>query len=175
MDFIETAGVAMVGVAFLNGMLERERREKKDLEMAMGSGYTDEDEFEEWVASTLRAAGWRAVYRTPKTNDQGADVIATDHSGTKWAVQAKHYSDAVGNSAIQEAVASMAYYRATRSAVVTSGPGYTRAAKGLAGPNHTELWLAEDLREMARSADWSPSWKRWLRRALAVVSPRAAQ
>lgn len=102
-------------------------------------------ELELHVAGVIAALpGWRAE-ATPGSADQGADVIATGPSGTRVAVQVKHYRNAVGNKAVQEIVASKAFYRCAHAVVVTSGPGYTRAAHELAEANAVPLWTAHDL------------------------------
>ena len=88
--------------------------------------------------------GWKAE-ATRSSSDQDADVIATSPSGVKIAVQVKHYRSPVGNKAVQEIVASKAFYRAEHAVVVTSGPGYTRSALELARANNFRLWQASDL------------------------------
>lgn len=88
--------------------------------------------------------GWKAE-ATRSSSDQGADVIATSPAGVKIAVQVKHYRSPVGNKAVQEIVASKAFYKAEHAVVVTSGPGYTRSAVELARANNVRLWQAADL------------------------------
>ncbi|WP_456830989.1 restriction endonuclease [Deinococcus sp. UYEF24] len=88
--------------------------------------------------------GWKAE-ATRSSSDQGADVIATSPTGIRVAVQVKHYRSPVGNKAVQEIVASKAFYRAEHAVVVTSGPGYTRSALELARANDVRLWQANDL------------------------------
>lgn len=88
--------------------------------------------------------GWKAE-ATRGGGDQGADVIATGPGGVKVAVQVKHYRNNVGNKAVQEIVASKAYYACSHAVVFTSGPGYTKAAHELAKANSVPLWTPEDL------------------------------
>ncbi len=92
-------------------------------------------QLENLVDGVLSAqVGWRAeVARYP--GDQGADVIAVGPQGVRLAIQVKHYPGNVGNKAVQEVVASKAYYRAGGAAVFTSGPGFTRSATLLAQAN----------------------------------------
>ena len=102
-------------------------------------------ELELQVATVVGALpGWKAE-ATRSSSDQGADVIATSPAGVKIAVQVKHYRSPVGNKAVQEIVASKAFYRAEHAVVVTSGPGYTRSALELARVNNVRLWQATDL------------------------------
>lgn len=102
-------------------------------------------ELELHVARVVAALpGWKAE-ATRGSADQGADVIATAPGGARVAVQVKHYRNNVGNKAVQEIVASKAFYRCAHAVVVTSGPGYTRAAHELARANAVRLWTADDL------------------------------
>lgn len=104
-------------------------------------------DFEHWCAERLSSYGWDATV-SGKTGDQGADVIAT-RDGEKLVIQCKRYSKPVGNSAVQEIVASIAYYRADRGAVVSSS-GFTTAAQTLARANGI---LLIDAASLARDAE----------------------
>lgn len=112
------------------------------------------------VAQVISALpGWTATANRGSA-DQGADVIATGPKGRKVAVQVKHYPNSnVGNKAVQEIVASKAIYRCAHAVVVTSGPGYTRAAKELAQANGVVLWHPGDLlrlQELAKTGQAPP-------------------
>lgn len=97
------------------------------------------------VAQVIAALpGWRAE-ATRGSSDQGADVIAAGPGGVRVAVQVKHYRGNVGNGAVQEIVASKAFYRCAHAVVVTSGPGYTRPAQALAKANGVPLWGPDEL------------------------------
>jgi hypothetical protein len=74
-------------------------------------------EFEHFVASVFRKRGWN-VQVTPGSGDQGADLIAT-LGDERLAIQTKCYGSPVGNSAVQEVAASLAFYKAKRGMVVT--------------------------------------------------------
>lgn len=102
-------------------------------------------EFEAYVAAAFVERGWKAR-ATKGSGDQGADVVAESPAGVRFVVQVKKYRKAVGNKAVQEIVAAKAMYRATQAIVVTSGPGYTRAAEELAQVNDVALWGLDDLR-----------------------------
>lgn len=93
--------------------------------------------FEHYWGDFFRVQGYKATV-TPESGDQGADVII-EKDGIKTAIQAKKYKGAVGNSAVQEVVASKAYYGCQRAMVITIGK-YTSAAKELARVNGVELW-----------------------------------
>lgn len=79
---------------------------------------------------------------TPKTGDQGADVIILI-DGVKIVIQAKKYTGVVGNAAVQEVFAAKEYYEADYAMVVTSSR-YTQSATTLAGKIDVELATAED-------------------------------
>ncbi|MBB5234506.1 restriction endonuclease [Deinococcus budaensis] len=109
-------------------------------------------ELELHVAQVISALpGWRAD-ATRGSSDQGADVIAVSPRGARVAIQVKHYTGNVGNAAVQEIVASKALYRCVHAAVVTSGPGYTRAAQELARANSVVLWGPEALFQLQAAA-----------------------
>jgi hypothetical protein len=67
-------------------------------------------EFEEFVASIFRKMGYFADV-TKGSGDQGIDIIA-EKGDKKFGIQTKCYSNAVSNSAIQEAVAGIHFYPA---------------------------------------------------------------
>ena len=75
---------------------------------------------------------------TQHSGDQGVDVIA-EKGTAKLAIQAKCYGSAVGNSAVQEAVAGMAYYGCNK-AMVVSNSTFTKGASELARANGVVLW-----------------------------------
>ncbi|HJW29343.1 MAG TPA: restriction endonuclease [Saprospiraceae bacterium] len=87
-------------------------------------------EYEHYVCHVLNDSGWSARV-TKASGDQGVDVIA--HLGSKSVViQCKLYnSQAVGNAAVQEAIAGREFEK-TRYAAVVSNATYTPAAKQLA-------------------------------------------
>lgn len=86
-----------------------------------------------------------------QSGDQGHDVIATkvDH---KIGIQSKCYSGSVGNSAVQEAVAGMSFYKVDKSIVITNNY-FTTSVIELAKSNRVILWdrtiLKEKLSEYA--------------------------
>lgn len=99
-------------------------------------------EFEELLAAHFKKAGYR-VSLTPANNDYGADLVLKNKKEI-IVVQAKRYKGKVSNSAIQEVVAAMPYYNATRAMVVTNSY-FTKNAKTLANANQVILWDRNDL------------------------------
>lgn len=67
----------------------------------------------------------------------GADVIAYKND-TKYVIQAKFYSNPVGNKAVQEVVASIGMYKADKGIVITNNT-FTPSAIELAKANDIEL------------------------------------
>lgn len=89
--------------------------------LGAGSGI----EFEEFVAKTLRDAGW-ATRLTKKSGDQGLDLLASNER-FRVAIQCKRYSLPVGNAAVQEVHAAADFFGATHAVVVTTSSFTTPA------------------------------------------------
>lgn len=111
------------------------------------------NQFEHYVANLIQALpGWKAS-ATRASGDQGCDVVAVSPDGARYAIQVKHYSNNVGNKAVQEIVAAKPMYNAQAAIVVTSGPGYTRQAIELANANGVVLWTLTDLAQIRRAVE----------------------
>ena len=93
-------------------------------------------DFEVLISQVLQEAGYR-VSGTPRTGDQGADVIA-EINGKRIIIQAKRYSGVVGNKAVQEVFAAKTFYRGDLAIVVTSSE-FSRSAVELAQQNSVVL------------------------------------
>jgi HJR/Mrr/RecB family endonuclease len=78
-----------------------------------------------------------AVQKTGKIGDQGGDLIA-NLNGQRIVIQAKCYSNTVGNAAVQEAVAAQKFYDCNKVMVVTNS-SFTQEAIELAKVNNVEL------------------------------------
>lgn len=99
-------------------------------------------QFEHHCADVLRSLGWKC--KTTRTSgDFGIDLIA-EHSGHRVVFQVKKWSKPVNLSAVQEAVAGAALYRASRAYVV-SVSGYQRSAVRLAAANNVRLLSYQEL------------------------------
>ena len=104
-------------------------------------GNMDGMAFEVLIEKEMEARGW-IVHRTPKTGDQGIDLIC-ERNATKIGIQCKCYSKSVGNKAVQEAIAGCKYYKLNLVAVISNAK-FTEAAKRLANtPNVTLLHHSE--------------------------------
>lgn len=95
-------------------------------------------EFEHWCAGELVRRGFHQVKVTQASGDYGADITAVDKKGQKWVFQCKHYKKHVPNTAVQEAVAAKAHYKADRAGVMTNSQ-LTKKARELAWDNAVEL------------------------------------
>ena len=121
-------------------------------EPAAPSPIGDEDiisgeHYETLCRNLLQAQGWR-VDTTPVTGDQGADLIA-DADGCRVVIQCKFYSRPVGNKAVQEAHAAMAFHAGDRAAVVSNAL-FTRSAQQLARVSGVLLLHHDELADLDR-------------------------
>lgn len=94
-------------------------------------------EFEKFMQILLAKMGY-STELTKVSGDQGIDIIARKNE-QKIGVQAKCYSGKVSNSAVQEVVAGLAYYKLDKGIVVTNS-WYTDGAIQLAQANNIVLW-----------------------------------
>lgn len=104
----------------------------------------DGAQFEQYVAELFEKMGYKTEV-TKHSNDQGIDVLAKNEIVT-IGIQAKCYSGAVGNAAVQEAIAGKTLYKADKVMVVTNNK-FTPAAKELAKAANVELWDRRKLME----------------------------
>lgn len=102
-------------------------------------------EFENYLKIHFEKKGYQ-VKITPASNDYGADLILSKY-GEKIAVQVKRYKGKIGNTAIQEVVASLGYYSAKKGMVITNS-FFTANAIKLAEANNIELWDRNKLIEV---------------------------
>lgn len=102
------------------------------------------NEFEEFVGMLFKKMGYSSQV-TKQSGDQGLDVIAI-RNGIKIGVQAKCYSNTVGNSAVQEAVAGKSFYNCDKVVVITNNY-FTQSAVELAQSNNVILWNRDMLKE----------------------------
>ena len=106
------------------------------------SGY----KFEEFMKHVYEQLGY-SVYHTPKSGDQGADLILTSKEKKRIAVQVKRYSGKVSNSAVQEVVAAKGFYKCSEGIVVTNSY-FTDSARQLAKANFIDLVDRNELEKM---------------------------
>jgi hypothetical protein len=112
---------------------EEQKGRKRTLEeLAFLSGV----DFETAVGRVLLEHGWQ-VSATAASGDQGADLIAS-RGERRVIIQAKRYTGAVGNKAVQEVVGAIPFYGGTEGCVVTNST-FTPAARALAQKNNIRL------------------------------------
>lgn len=100
-------------------------------------------EFENFIGKLFSRMGYETTV-TQASGDQGIDVIV-EKNGKKYGVQAKCYSNTVSNSAIQEVVAGITFYKCDKAIVVTNNY-FTRSAIDLAKANNVVLWNRDMLK-----------------------------
>ena len=93
-------------------------------------------EFEDYVATRLRHAGWQVTF-TPTVGDYGVDLIA-EKDGEFLAIQCKRHGKPVGVAAVQQVVSGARHHGCSRSIVVTNQE-FTLAAKQLAATHGCQL------------------------------------
>lgn len=118
----------------LYGNVDAEK--KKTKELYDFRSITDGFEFEEYVGRLYKKLGY-VVEHTKLSGDQGADLVV-EKGGIKTVVQTKLYTKPVGNTAVQEVVASIRFYKANNGIVVTNNT-FTPSAIELAKKNNIEL------------------------------------
>jgi restriction system protein len=103
--------------------------------------------FEDFLQEVFEDLGYH-VERTKATGDQGADLIL-NKNGTRTAVQAKGYAESVGNGAVQQAHAGMAFYECHRCVVVTNSV-FTSSAMDLVRRINCTLIAGNHLPDLIR-------------------------
>lgn len=96
----------------------------------------DGHQFEGLLEILFKKMGYY-VENTSLSGDQGADLILSGSQG-KIVVQAKCYSNKVGNKSVQEVVAAIAFYNAN-SGIVATNNEFTSSAIELAKANNIML------------------------------------
>ncbi|MCD6159310.1 MAG: restriction endonuclease [Kosmotoga sp.] len=99
-------------------------------------------DFERFLLLLFRRLGYNA-HLTGRGKDQGADLVIKKRF-LRTAVQAKRYSNSVGNAAVQQVYASRKIYNCRKAMVVTNSR-FTREARELARKTGVVLWDREKL------------------------------
>lgn len=105
-------------------------------------------DFENNLADLLKQNGFDSVTGTPKTGDQGADLIAK-RNGKTIIIQAKRYAGTVGNKAVQEVIAAINFYNGDEGWVVTNS-SFTKSARELANKSRIKLIDGADLQQFSQ-------------------------
>lgn len=112
-------------------------------------------EFEEYLTTLFQALGYHAE-NTKISGDQGVDVLVCKN-GKKYGIQAKYYSQPVGNFAVQEILAGREYFKLSKGIVVTNAT-YTASAKDLAEKTQIRLIDGDELQQIIRLAKAGKHW-----------------
>jgi restriction system protein len=104
-------------------------------------------EFEDFLAKVFTVLGFD-IETTKRSTDQGADLFA-ERFGRKIVVQAKNYSDSVGNAAVQQMLAAKTFFNCDDAMVVTNNY-FTPSARQLAEAGGVKL---VDRRELQQYLD----------------------
>lgn len=136
--------------------IEQRRFERAGLADVKRMSWRD---FEKYLAHLFRSLGYK-VELTPPSGDFGVDLILTDGTGKRIAVQAKRWKNKkVGNDAVQAVVGGAAYYKCSQTIVITTS-GYSDQAVKMAKETGTHLWGLKELGdrvERIRRAGSSPA------------------
>lgn len=106
-------------------------------------------EFEEYLTSLFTALGYKAE-NTKISGDQGIDVLVIKDK-KKYGIQAKYYSQPVGNSAVQEVIAGREYFKLNKGIVITNST-FTKSARQLAEKTNVRLIDGEELNDIIQRA-----------------------
>ena len=111
------------------------------------------EEFEEFLEFHFKKEGYK-THLTPKTGDYGADLVVKK-GREKIVVQAKRWNQNVGVEAVQQAVASIKYYKAHRAMVITNS-SFTENARNLAKANNVTLIDRKDILKLTEKNQSCP-------------------
>lgn len=107
----------------------------------------DGHDFEYFCAELLKKNGFKDVFVTNRSSDQGVDIIAEKES-VKFGIQCKCHSQDIGNKAVQEVYAGKTFYKCHVGIVLTNRY-FTKSAKELAENNGVILWDRDKLISLA--------------------------
>ncbi|MBI3888214.1 restriction endonuclease [Candidatus Nomurabacteria bacterium] len=108
-------------------------------------------DFENHLADLLKKNGFDSVTGTPKTGDQGADLIAK-RNGKTIIIQAKRYAGTVGNKAVQEVIGAINFYNGDEGWVITNS-SFTKSARELANKSGIKLIDGTDMQQFSHAVN----------------------
>ena len=130
--------------------------------------YMDGHSFEYFCADVLRQNGYSDVKVTQGSGDQGVDILA-ERDNIKYAIQCKHYSQPVGNKAVQEIYTGMRFYHCHVGIIMTNNY-FTQSAKDLAKENGIVLWDREYLLKFLGTKEETDAGKADIIKDVSVVN-----
>lgn len=106
-------------------------------------------EFEDWLVILFKMMGYQTK-NMQLTGDQGIDLIVAKDN-VRYGIQAKYYSESVGNTAVQQVIAGREFYGLEQGAVITNST-YTPSAKKLAAKTNIRLIDGTELKKIVALA-----------------------
>ena len=131
----------------------KRRKQKKIDEMMLLAGNIDEmpgEQFERILCIMFEKLGYKSTH-VGQSGDFGADIILQNSDGKRIIVQAKRYSENVGNSAVQEVYSAIPIHNGHEGWVVTNSY-YTKAAVKQANGCGVKLIDRDGLFDMLKSS-----------------------
>ena len=128
---------------YLNNDFTKEKKE--DVDKYRFNNIKTGEAFELYLKEIFINLGYK-VELTKASGDQGADLVIIKNE-IKTVVQAKFYSNTVGNKAVQEVVGAIKFYNADRGMVITNST-FTKSAIELADANSIELVDGKKLEQL---------------------------
>jgi len=120
---------------------------EKNHSKIINKSYKKGIKFENYCMEILKEHGW-LVKETPKTGDQGVDLIASIND-LRICIQCKDHEKAIGNKAVQEISAGKLFWKGTH-AILVSKSGFTKSAQQLAKSNKVKLINEYQLNELEK-------------------------
>lgn len=140
------AAILAVGVVVVSGYIQARKRQRW---LTISSFYSlSPDEFERHVGDLYSYLGYSIQY-TPRTGDQGVDVIAI-RGEERLAIQVKRYADKASNTAVQAVHAGRTHHRCNRSILICLG-GFSQGARSLASSTNVQLVDGDEYARMVHS------------------------
>jgi len=118
---------------------------ENDYSKTINESYKKGIRFENYCLKILKQHGWE-VKETPKTGDQGVDLIASIND-LRICIQCKDHEKAIGNKAVQEISAGKLFWKGTH-AILVSKSGFTKSAQKLAKSNKVKLINEYQLKDL---------------------------
>lgn len=110
----------------------------------------DGREFEYFCADLLAKNGFSNVEVTPRSGDQGVDILA-EKEEVKYAIQCKNFISKLDNTPVQEVNAGRQFYKCDIAIVLTNST-FTPGARELASAIGVRLWDRAKLQELMDNA-----------------------
>jgi restriction endonuclease Mrr len=122
--------------------------------------------FEQFLERLFERMGYAEIQPTPRTNDDGVDIVCRAPNGARVAVQAKRWTGKVGKSAVQEVYTGRTCDGCDEAIVVTNSQ-FTAEAHATAlkcrVTLHDRRWLREQIKKYLPTGVPNFSWEEYSR------------